>query len=558
MQLAPIALFVYNRPDHTKKTLDALMQNDLISSSQIYIFSDQASSIENDVLVQEVRTLIRTYQWPIPPIIIERVENYGLAKNIVTGINHVLSENDRIIILEDDIITSKGFLTYMNQALQLYANEDRVMHLSGYMFPLKKELPETFFYNTTSCWGWGTWSSSWLKYEANTNVLLSHFNSEKIITQFNIGQSYDFHGDLVANHTRTLSTWAVKWYASVFINGGYCLHPGKSLTLNIGHDGTGVNSSATTAFDHAKLPKSVAVKPLNIAESKYVRRLMSHYYKKNHQNYLGRVKGFVSGLMSEEIKQYLKTFSSKKNRATLHEIKKLKNTPRFVASTSTLIGPTLSFNDAASMLFNYHEIFEQGVYDFKTLKSNPLIIDAGANIGLSTIRFKTLYPDARIIAIEADHEVIQHLKTNIDSFKLGNVEAIEAAVWSSSCTMYFDATGADSGHVSNEPGTPIKAILLSELIKEEVEMIKMDIEGAELEVIKEVKHKLHLVKNLFIQFHSFIGESQKLSEILQILESSNFRYYISSPGVSQKKPLLKNNYSYIGMDFQVNIHAIRK
>lgn len=558
MHLAPIALFVYNRSDHTRKTLDALMQNDLISRSQIYIFSDHAASIKNEVLVQEVRSLIKTYQWIIPPIIIERTENYGLARNIVSGINHVLLENDQIIVLEDDIITSKGFLTYMNQALQLYANEDRVMHISGYMFPLKKELPETFFYNTASCWGWGTWKSAWLKYEDNTNVLLSHFNSEKIIAQFNIEQSYDFHGALVGNHTRTLNTWAVKWYASILINGGYCLHPGKSLTLNIGHDGSGVHSGTTTAFDHKKLPESMEVKLLNIEESKYVRKLMRNFYTKKHQSYFGRIKSSVGGLMSDEIKQSLKTFSSKKDRATFHEIKKLKNTPRFVASTSTLIGPTLSFNDAASMLFNYREIFEQGVYDFKTLKSNPLIIDAGANIGLSTIRFKTLYPDARIIAIEADHEVIQHLKTNIDSFKLGNVEAIEAAVWSSSGTIYFDATGADSGHVSNESGTLIKAILLSELIKEEVEMIKMDIEGAELEVLKEVKHKLHLVKNLFIEFHSFIGESQKLSEILQILESSNFRYYISSPGVSQKQPLLTNNYSYMGMDFQVNIHAIRE
>ncbi len=559
MQLSPLALFVFNRPKHTKEVIQALLLNKLIEQTQIYIFSDQANvgNEENKRLVQEVRIIIKSSPWHVRPIIIERSTNFGLAKNIISGINYVLEKHDDIIVLEDDIITSPGFLEFMNNALDLYRDDQEVMHISGYMFPLKKKLPETFFYNTASCWGWGTWKNSWNKYEPDTAILLSHFKNEQEVYRFNIENSYNFHQQLVANHVKTLNTWAVKWYATIFNNDGFSLHPGKSLTKNIGHDGSGINSSIDESFENDPLAKSVKVERINITESSVVRKLMKQYYSVNKTKYS---RSFFASLLSKEAKEFVKSTLSAKERDRNLEIKRLKNFPRYIPSKSTLLNFEISFNDSASFLFNYLEIFEQKVYDFESSKESPRIIDAGANIGLATLRFKMQHQNAKVIAIEADEEIIGHLESNIKSASLKNVQVIQAALWKTSGLISFDNSGADSGKVNpNDGNKQIKAILLSDLITENTDLIKIDIEGAELEVLKEAKHKLHLVKRLFIEFHSFINHDQNLAELLGILESTGFRYYISSPGVSRNNPFISaTNQGYMGMDFQLNIHAIRE
>lgn len=280
MQLTPIALFVYNRPDHTQKTIDALMSNDLIHDSQIYIFSDNASMEQDKSLVQEVRTLIQSYQWIKEPLVIEREENFGLAANIVSGISQVLDIYDQVIVLEDDIITSKGFLQFMNEALALYKKDEEVMHISGYMFPLKRKLPETFFYNTASCWGWGTWARAWKYYNDDASFLAKSIDQNGLAKKFNINDSYDFYGDLVRNAKGEMRTWAVKWYASFFLKNGYALHPYPSLTHNIGHDGTGENSSSNNQFHWDTLAQKIEIKTVPIVESQDAISAMVDFYTK--------------------------------------------------------------------------------------------------------------------------------------------------------------------------------------------------------------------------------------------------------------------------------------
>jgi len=291
MDLAPIILFVYNRPDHTLRTLEALMANGLASDSTLYIYCDGARKPEEADAVNEVRN-----------VIIERDKNIGLADSIVSGVTEVVNKHDKVIVLEDDIITSSGFLTYMNEAVRTYASNDEVMHVSGYMFPVETKLPSTFFYNTASCWGWATWKRSWDHLIVDTAKLKKEIDAINGWKQFNIGGYADFQEQLEANDQGLIKTWAVRWYASMFLKKGLALHPYPSLTQNIGHDGSGVNCDPSEIFNVDELADTIKVKRIDLTESQQAVSAMTNYYKNlRYPSLLARIRNKFNSLFSASL-----------------------------------------------------------------------------------------------------------------------------------------------------------------------------------------------------------------------------------------------------------------
>lgn len=276
--LSPIALFTYNRPDHTEQTLNALMKNRLSGESILYIYSDGARTEADQAAVQAVRTVLRKEQWCKEVHIIERSKNFGLADNIIEGVSQMVNQYGKVIVLEDDVLAAPGFLDYMNVALTYYEKETAVMHISGYMFPLGVDLPETFFLNTTSCWGWGTWKRSWNYFNPDPQALLNKLEKKGIAKKFDMGGHAGFIDQLANNINGNIKTWAVKWNASMYLNNGYALHPGKSLTQNIGNDGTGENHVDCENFLIEDLAKAVNIRPIKITESKIARNAMEQFY----------------------------------------------------------------------------------------------------------------------------------------------------------------------------------------------------------------------------------------------------------------------------------------
>lgn len=280
MILAPIVLFVYNRPWHTEQTLNALMQNELADQSVLYVYADgpkENASVEASHLIAKTRRIIKAKKWCKEVIILERKTNYGLANSIISGVTDVVNKYNKIIVLEDDILTSRGFLKYMNDALHLYEFENKVMHVSGSIFPIDAKLPQTYFYNTASCWGWGTWARAWGNFNDDAAQLLSSIDERKLKYRFNIEGSYDFYDQLKANTDGRLKTWAIKWYASFFLLNGLALHPYPSLTNNIGHDGMGENCGTTTVFSWTELPNSVMVKKIPLKENWRARKIIRRF-----------------------------------------------------------------------------------------------------------------------------------------------------------------------------------------------------------------------------------------------------------------------------------------
>ncbi len=214
----------------------------------------------------------------------ERTRNWGLADSIINGVTEVINKHGKVIVLEDDIITSKGFLKYMNAALDLYEYEDNVMHISGYMFQTSVKLPETFFYDVTNCWGWATWKRAWRLLNSNTIELLSTLEGNGILKSFDKGRG--FISQLKDNIDGKINTWAIKWNASVFIHNGLSLHPGKSLVRNIGHDSSGEHCSTDYELLKQEIIAEINVNKIPLIQSKEAIRALR---KSLHPSLISRI-----------------------------------------------------------------------------------------------------------------------------------------------------------------------------------------------------------------------------------------------------------------------------
>jgi hypothetical protein len=249
MTFAPIALFVYARPAHTRLTIEALLKNPEAEFSDLIIFSDAARSPEKQADVEEVRFYLETIVGFRTVTIHHRPYNFGLAKSIIEGVTEVLSLHERIIVLEDDLVTSPYFLKYMNEALEKYADDDRVASIHGYVYPVKQTLPEAFFLRGADCWGWATWQRGWMLFNSNGQWLIDELKKQELINEFNFNGAYSYSNMLQGQIDGLNDSWAVRWYASTFLANKLTLYPGRSLVRNIGFDGGGTHCKTTTLWD---------------------------------------------------------------------------------------------------------------------------------------------------------------------------------------------------------------------------------------------------------------------------------------------------------------------
>jgi len=275
---APIALFVYNRPSHTQKTVEALKANELAHESDLFIFSDGPKGKEDLPAVNKVRNYITKIDGFRSIHIRERSINYGLAKSIILGVTEIVNQFKRIIVLEDDLVTSPFFLRYMNDALNLYANEERVICIHGYLYPIKIELPETFFIKGADCWGWGTWERGWDLFEVDGQKLLHKLKAKKLTREFDFNNSFPYTRMLEDQIAGKNDSWAIRWYASAFLAEKLTLYPGYSLVRNIGLDGSGTHHENTNNFLVSEIQKPIEIKPIPIQESNSARRAFEDYF----------------------------------------------------------------------------------------------------------------------------------------------------------------------------------------------------------------------------------------------------------------------------------------
>lgn len=289
----PVLLFTYNRYEHLMQVIDALLANKLSEETDLIIFSDGPKNKYDEIKVERVRAYLKGITGFKSVSIYESKMNKGLSRSLIEGITEVLKVNEAAIVLEDDIICSKYFLLYMNKYLNYYKEEDLVMHISGYNFPLEQphELSEVFFYRGASCWGWGTWKRAWDHLILDGSSILNQILIENLEYEFNIQGSTDYIKMLKDQITGANDSWAVRWYGSIFLRKGLCLHPRISYVNNIGNDGSGIHSTKTKIFNHYSLNLNGFLEyyPDCIESKDAIKKINNFYNKNNKKNSLRKI-----------------------------------------------------------------------------------------------------------------------------------------------------------------------------------------------------------------------------------------------------------------------------
>ncbi|MGI0134334.1 MAG: glycosyltransferase family 2 protein [Candidatus Micrarchaeaceae archaeon] len=271
MRLAPIALFVYKRLSHARETVEALRGNSLASESDLVVFSDGPKTEAEAGDVSAVRNYVRGVRGFKSVAVVERAENVGLASSIIQGVTQLSDQCGRVIVMEDDLLTSPRFLEYMNFGLEYYQGVDRIMQIAGHMFPVRLELKEdALLLPFISSCGWGTWQRAWQYFDSAGRGFEQLVSDRRLRRTFDLNGHYRYFRMLKRQRAGRVESWAIRWYLSVFLRGGLALYPKRTLVQNLGFDGSGTNcnlsqvaqDSIDPVFSVGRLPESIETSPL--------------------------------------------------------------------------------------------------------------------------------------------------------------------------------------------------------------------------------------------------------------------------------------------------------
>ena len=294
MTRAPVALFVYKRPVHTRHMIESLLKNPESRESSIYVYCDGQVSDQDKGSVAATRDVVREL---LPDAeIIERKHNLGLSRSIISGVTDLCNKYGKVIVIEDDLIMSPLALNYFNSALDYYEEYESVMHISGYMYPVSSNLPSAFFYREATPWGWATWQRSWKYFESNSEKIIDYLQKNNLIKNFNINNSMFFWKMLEAQNNGKIDSWAIRWYGSMFMNNGLALYPGRSLVHNNGFDGSGIHCISTSEYD-VELSDVMPQFPDEIIEDQLAVKSMISYRRRKFWKYsFFRLKNYINNI----------------------------------------------------------------------------------------------------------------------------------------------------------------------------------------------------------------------------------------------------------------------
>ncbi len=247
----PIALFVYNRLEHTIKTVEALLNNEISRETDLFIFSDGPKNEKQKNDIFKIRSYLTSIVGFKSIKIEESKVNLGLASSIIYGVNKVLNYSNGVIVMEDDLVASDNFLLYMNSAIDFYKDKENVYCVTGYNFPIELDYNDgndTYLFGRAMSWGWATWKSKWDKASWADITMRDIINAKDTKRRFNKSGG-DLYNMLLSQLKGEIDSWAIRWCFHLFLNNAYCVYPKKSMIQNIGFDGTGVHCPKTKKYD---------------------------------------------------------------------------------------------------------------------------------------------------------------------------------------------------------------------------------------------------------------------------------------------------------------------
>lgn len=278
---APIVLFCYNRPQHLQQTIESLQMNTLASESELYVYSDGPKHGREAEVVNEVREYISRITGFKNVTVFESQQNKGLAVSVIEGVSHVLSMHPNAIVLEDDMLSTTDFLSFMNQALNVYADRADIFSVTGYTPPI--DIPESYPHDLylvprASSWGWGTWSHKWAKADWQVKDFPVLKNNAARRQEFNAGGE-DLWPMLAKQQQDVIDSWAIRWTYSQFQNNAYGLYPVHSKIKNIGTDGSGTNFTFKSAEYGHEMAEGDVEMPADLLPDEKMIRAFGKYYR---------------------------------------------------------------------------------------------------------------------------------------------------------------------------------------------------------------------------------------------------------------------------------------
>lgn len=290
---SPIALFVYNRLTHTISTVEALALNAEAIHSDLIVFSDGPRDEADAKLVKDLRDFLKTVVGFKSVRVVVQEKNIGLAESIINGVTQVLESSETVIVLEDDLVSSRYFLNFMNTALEKYKNESQVASILGYCLPVKGKLPETYFMRGADCWGWATWRRSWQYFERDGKKLLSQLEEQQLEYGFELEGSVPYMQMLRDQIEGRNNSWAIRWRTSLHLKNLLSLYPGRSLIQNIGFDGSGTHCPPSNVY-YVKLADSpIRLDDISIEINHKVVKRVIRFYRSLKITFSKRVINFL-------------------------------------------------------------------------------------------------------------------------------------------------------------------------------------------------------------------------------------------------------------------------
>lgn len=242
---APIVMFTYCRLANTRETVEHLLKNEEAKDSDLIIYSDAPKNERAEEGVKNTRKFIHSISGFKSVKIIEREKNMGLANSIVDGVTSVVNQYGRVIVLEDDLSVSPYFLKYMNEGLDRYEDRTDIASIHGYIYPVKKKMPEALLIKGADCWGWATWKRAWDVFCFDAKSLYQQIVESHREKEFDFNYSYPYMDMLKRQIDGSAGSWAICWYASAFLKDMYTLYPGQSLVQLNDIEGDGATHGST-------------------------------------------------------------------------------------------------------------------------------------------------------------------------------------------------------------------------------------------------------------------------------------------------------------------------
>jgi hypothetical protein len=298
--LSPVVIFAYKRVEKFDQLISSLLKNKESNKTVIYIFLDGFKNISEKKKNLKIKDQILKIKGFKKIFFYHRKKNIGLAKNIISGINLVFRKNSKAIFLEDDLIVSSNFLKFMNIALSKYYKNKKVWHINGWSYDFNDNKSDVFFSNHMNCWGWATWKNRWVNFEKNPRKFIKKFDTD-MIQKFNLNNVIDNWSQLIRNYQKKISTWAIFWYATIFINKGLCLSFNPSLIKYNGFDFDSThslpNSPMNVIYKNSLSKKKYITFPDDVTEDiKYEVNLFN--FIKRKKNFLFYLKIFIKKIIN--------------------------------------------------------------------------------------------------------------------------------------------------------------------------------------------------------------------------------------------------------------------